>query len=152
MSSDAEHPEPLHPGLFRIDGDGRITLLGGRSEHSGQSHFPRQELCPYSGADDVVDIELARTGTLVGWTTVNIAPPGYFGVVPYGLGIVELDGAPTLKIIGRLTVADVDAWNEGDPVVVVADVVSRSAETGPGAGPDPSATDVVTWAFAPVSS
>ncbi len=130
-------PQPLHPGLFRHDDDGSITLLGGYSRSSGQRHFPRQELCPFTGADDIVEVDLPRFGTLSGWTSVNVAPPGYAGVVPYGLGIVELDGEPVLKVIGRLIATGVTTLSFGDPMMLVGDVVTTT-----------EGVDVTTWAFA----
>jgi uncharacterized OB-fold protein len=118
---------------LELDGEGGATLLGGWSPSSGRAHFPPGHVCPYTGADDVEVIRLPRTGTLWAWTAVTAAPPGYEGPVPYGFGIVELD-ALRLRVVGRLTVADVDALHEGQTMVVVADDV-------PG-GP-------TVWAFAP---
>jgi uncharacterized protein len=129
---------PLADGLFRLDGDD-LTLLGGRSATSGRSHFPRQPVCPYTGADDVEPVDLPRSGRLWGWTAVTAAPPGYTGEVPYGLGVVELDDG--LRVVGRLTVADVDALHEGRPMRVVPDRV-----------PDHTGEPRTTWAFAPTDA
>lgn len=97
--------EPLADGLFRIDDDGTITLLGGRSPSSGQHHFPLAPVCPYTGADDVEAVDLPRAGHLWAWTEVTSAPPSYAGPLPYGLGIVEMDtGSETvLRVVGRIT-------------------------------------------------
>jgi uncharacterized OB-fold protein len=121
--------------MFRIDPDG-LVLLGGRSTSSGLTHFPLRAVCPYTGADDVVPVDLPRTGRLWAWTAVTAPPPGYCGPVPYGLGIVELDDG--LRVVGRITVADVDALEAGRPMAVVADTV-------PGDDGDPA----TVWAFAP---
>ena len=59
--------------------------------------FPRNPVCPFTGADDIEPVDLPRTGTVWLHTTVTVAPPGYSGPVPYGLGIVELDGDPLLS-------------------------------------------------------
>ena len=133
--------QPLHPGLFRYHDDGSITLLGGYSPHSSQRHFPRQELCPFTGADDIIEVDLPQFGTLSGWTSVNVAPPGYTGVIPYGLGIVDLDGEPVLKVIGRLIAADVTGLSFGDPMSLVRDVVTTV-----------DGVDVSTWAFTPTTT
>ena len=126
-------------GLFTVDDDGSLTLLGGHSTTSGFFHFPRGPLCPFSGADDVVDVDLPTTGRLMWWTTVNAAPPGYFGDVPYGFGVVELDCDPPLRVIGRITEADSAALEAGQPMRVVSAVV-----------PDEHGEAAVTWAFEPV--
>jgi uncharacterized OB-fold protein len=104
---------------FRVDGD-RLVLLGGRSPSSGKYHFPLSDVCPYTGADDVEPVDLPGSGTLWLWTAVTSAPPGYEGPVPYGFGIVELDGVG-LRVVGRLTESDPSALQEGQPMRVVAD-------------------------------
>ena len=118
--------------FFDRDGD-KPRLVGGYSPSSGQYHFPRAEVCPYSGADDVEPVALPSTGTLWLWTAVTSAPPGYEGPVPYGFGVVELDGIG-LRVVGRLTEPDPDALHEGRPVRVVPTTIS----------------DVTVWAFEPV--
>ena len=80
----------IHDGLFELDADGTITLIGGYSPTSGQFHFPLLDTCPYSGATDVERVLLSRDATLWAWTAVTAAPPGYDGPVPYGFGVVEL--------------------------------------------------------------
>ena len=117
--------------LFRLDGD-HLVLLGGRSRSNGMHHFPRSDVCPYTGEDDIDPVELPRTGRLWLWTAVNSAPPGYQGPVPYGFGVVELDGVG-LRVVGRLTEADPSVLREGQPMQLVADRFD----------------DIVTWAFAP---
>ena len=127
-------------GLFRMEGDGSLTLLGGRSASSGLTHFPIGEVCPYSGAADVEPVDLPRSGTLWAWTEVTTAPPGYSGPVPYGLGVVEFDtGRGTLlRVIGRLVGLDASAAAHGVVMSAVADEFD-----------DDSGTTVLTWAFAP---
>jgi len=123
----------IREGLFIVD-DGSATLIGGYSPTSGLAHFPRRPVCPFTGADDVEERRLPRHGRLWLWTAVTSAPPGYSGDVPYGLGIVELDGDPLLRIVGLLTVADPASWSEGDRVEVTTMVIGGPA---------------LTWAFAP---
>ena len=92
---------PIEPSVLRVDDDG-ITLLGGWSATSGFRHFPRSAACPFTGADDVVPVDLPRSGTVWLHTTVHLAAAGLRGPTPYGLGIVELDGEPLLRIVTRL--------------------------------------------------
>jgi uncharacterized OB-fold protein len=126
---------PLVDGLFRVDPDG-VTLLGGRSRSSGLSHFPRQPVCPYTGADDVEPVDLPRVGTLWQVTEVTASPPGYAGPVPYGLGIVVLEGG--LRVVGRVLGDPPGAIPVGTAMEVVADVV-----------PDGDGEPATIWAFAP---
>jgi uncharacterized OB-fold protein len=125
---------PIEPSVLRVDDDG-VTLLGGWSESSGFRHFPRAAVCPFTGADDVVPVDLPRTGTVWLQTTVNLAPPGYPGPTPYGLGIVELDGEPLLRIVTRL---------EGDDLGRGTRVHLEGEEL-----PGPDGAPVLTWMFRP---
>ena len=128
--------------LVAVDDDGEASLVGGYSATSGFSHFPRQVVCPFTGADDVVERRLPRFGRLWLWTAVTAAPPGYTGAVPYGLGVVQLDASredePALNVVGLLTVADPACWSEGDPVEVTTVEV-----------PGPDGEPMTTWAFRP---
>ena len=122
----------IHDGLFEIETDGSITLIGGFSPTSGKYHFPLLDTCPYSGATDVDRVLLSRDATLWAWTAVTAAPPGYSGPVPYGIGVVEL-ARERLRIITRLREADPARLSFGQAMSLVTDEL-----------PD----GVVTWAFA----
>lgn len=119
--------------MFRVDAAGTV-LLGGRSASSGLTHFPRRPLCPFTGADDVEPVDLPATGALWAWTTVESAPPGYTGEVPYALGVVEL--ADGLRVVGRLV--DTPSPSHGLAMVVTTDVV-----------PGPEGEPRSVWAFTP---
>jgi uncharacterized OB-fold protein len=137
MAAKSASRRPVAPGLFEIEADGRLTLLGGYSPTSGLHHFPRFEICPYTGADDVEPARLPDRGTLWAWTAVTAAPPGYTGAVPFGFGVVELTGG--LRIVTRITESDPGALEYGTAMRLVADVVAV----------DNDGTEVVAWAFAP---
>lgn len=126
---------PIAEGLFTLDGDS-IRLLGGHSPSSGRYHFPRADACPYTGADDVEEVELSDRATLWAWTAVTIAPPGYQGEVPYGFGVVELPEG--LRVVTRLTEPDPERLAAGQAMRLVPDVIATD-----------DGTEVVTWAFAP---
>ena len=129
----------IEPNVFRVD-DSTPVLLGGYSPTSGLHHFPISEVCPYTGSTDVEPVELSTLGTVWGHTAVTAAPPGYDGAVPYGFGVVELT-AERLRVITRFTVSDPAEIAFGDPVELCTDVI----------GADADGTEIVTWAFRPVS-
>jgi uncharacterized OB-fold protein len=118
---------PVSEGI--LDGD---RLVGGRCQACGRPHFPLAGTCPYCGHDVIARIVLSDRGTLWAWTAVTAPPPGYTGEVPYGFGVVELPEG--LRIITRLTEADVDALKFGQPMKL--SVVTLH-------------DDVVTYAFGP---
>lgn len=127
----------ISPSSFRLEPI--PTLLGGYSPSSGMYHFPRQPLCPYTGADDVEDIELSRAATLWGWTAVTAPPPGYDGPIPYGFGVVELVDE-RLRVITRITESDPAKLNFGDSMTLVADTV----------GADDDGNRLAVWSFQPL--
>lgn len=98
------------------------ALRGGYSPASGKHHFPLAETCPYSGAEDIEAVTLPRTGKLRYWTVVNIAPPGYAGPVPYGMGVVALDGIDLL-LIARLDATDPAELSEGEPMELAVEAL-----------------------------
>ena len=128
---DLEPMASIQPDGFELGADGGCVLIGGFCTSSGLYHFPLQDCCPYTGAFDIERVELADTGSLWGWTAVTTAPPGYEGPVPYGFGVVELDGS-ALRVITRLTESDPTRLGFGDRMRLVAD------EVAPG---------VAVWAF-----
>jgi uncharacterized OB-fold protein len=118
--------------LLEIDGED-VRLIGGYSPTSGHHHFPLSPVCPYTGADDVERVTLPSTGVLWAWTAVTTPPPGYDGPIPYGFGVVELDGIG-LRVVGRLTESDPASLRDGQPMRVVAEPVND---------------DLTVWAFTP---
>lgn len=95
-------------GPFDADG-----LIGGSCGACGRRHFPLAGWCPWCGAADPVEQRLSTEGTVWACTTVNAAPPGYEGPVPFGFGVVELsdDGLQVVTLL-----ADHDAVQVGDAV------------------------------------
>jgi uncharacterized OB-fold protein len=128
----------VHDGLFRVDDEGSVRLLGGYSPSSGHHHFPRLPACPYSGAEDVQPVELPDHGTLWGWTAVTAPPPGYEGEVPFGFGVVELTNG--LRVIARLTESNPSRLAFGMEMRLVVERLHT----------DDDGTDVLTYAFEPV--
>jgi len=124
----------ISDGLFELHDDGTIALVGGYSPTSDRYHFPRLDVCPFTGAEDIETVTLSTDGTLWAWTAVTAAPPGYVGPVPYGFGVVELT-KEQLRVITRLTESDPANLTYGQPMRLVADTLP--SDDG----------DVVTWAF-----
>lgn len=129
---------PIAPDVLRLDDDG-VTLLGGWSPTSRLRHFPIAPVCPFTGADDVEPVDLPRQGHLWLWTEVTAPPPGYTGPVPYGLGVVVLDGEPPLRVLGRV---------HGGRHLELGCRVELFGEELPGPDGEPA----TTWAFRPVGA
>jgi uncharacterized OB-fold protein len=107
-------------GLFDADG-----LIGGACGACDRRHFPLAGWCPWCGAAEPSEARLSSEGTVWACTTVNAAPPGYEGPVPFGFGVVGLpdDGLQVITLL-----AEHDTVRVGDAVrfapVTVGDGVS----------------------------
>ena len=72
----------------------------------------------YPSGAEVEWVQLAGTGTLFTWSAVKRPlHPGYAGISPYVAALVELDGAPGVRLVTRLLEAP-DALAIGMPVEV----------------------------------
>ncbi len=121
--------------------DGTRRLLGGFSPHSRHHHFPLASCCPYSGVEDIEAVALPATGRLLYWTEVTVAPPGYFGPVPYALGVVQLDGID-LELLSRLSIPSVEAATLGMPMRLEFDHLPGASE----------GNELLMWRFCPMDT
>ena len=127
---------PIAPGLF-VDGPDGPRLVAGRCRECGRTHFPLGPLCPYCGVDEPSESHVGPTARLKLFTAVLAKPPGYRGEVPYGFGVVELEGG--LEVVTRLTESDPRRLRAGLPMRLVLEPLFT----------DDDGTAVITWAFAP---
>jgi uncharacterized OB-fold protein len=127
----------VHDGLVRETAEGP-RLIGAKCMRCSNRSFPYSDTCPWCGDDGTYEVTLSPTGALWAWTAVTTAPPGYEAAVPFGFGVVELDG-DDLRVVTRLTIAEPDRLQFGERVELVLDEVGRDA----------AGAAVVTWAFAP---
>ena len=136
--TDASPPRPIAPGLFR-DESGAPCLLAARCTACGERHFPATETCPYC-AHPAVPERVGPCGTLRLFTVVRNPPPGYAGAVPYGFGVVELDGTG-LCVVSRLDETDLSRLRPGLPMRLRIAPLHTDASGAP----------VLCWSFAPAS-
>ncbi|HWP64761.1 MAG TPA: OB-fold domain-containing protein [Candidatus Limnocylindria bacterium] len=124
---------PIAPGLFTADPP---RLLAARCDACRELHFPAGDTCPYCGAGASVEA-VGPQATLRLFTVVTTAPPGYAGPVPYGFGVVELDGTG-LCVLGRLEETVFERLRPGLPMQLrIAPLFT-----------DSDGRDVLSWSFA----
>ena len=125
---------PIEPSVLRVDDDG-ITLLGGWSATSGFRHFPARRSVPSPVPTTSYRSTCPPPGRSGCTRPSTSRLAGYAGPTPYGLGIVELDGEPLLRIVTRL---------EAETLVRGTRVHLRGEEL-----PGPDGDPVLTWMFRP---
>ncbi len=126
----------VREGLF-ADSEPPV-LLASRCAVCGSLLFPRVDTCTYCAGAGAEPVELSGPGTLWAWTAVSAPPPGYEGVVPCGVGVVELPEG--VRVMARLTESDPAGLSAGQAVELRVVPLHRDGE----------GNDVVTYAFAPV--
>ena len=131
---------PIHPGLFLCRPDGSGHLIGGACRRCHGVHFPALSTCPYCAAADCTEQPLGERATLHLFTAVLNRPPGYYGEVPFGFGVVELPEG--VRLITRLTEANVDRLRAGMPMRLVFTPLHT----------DEAGREVISYAFAPEES
>jgi len=133
-------PRPIAPGLFETSADGP-RLRAARCAACGKLHFPATTTCPYCGSETTTPTLVGPTGRLRLFTVVASRPPGYRGALPYGFGVVELDGVD-LQVITRLTESDLHRLGPGLPVTLVIEPLFI----------DDEGAQVASYAFAPAGA
>ena len=126
-------------GLFVCAADGP-RLLAGACDACGRRHFPASAVCPYCAADGAREIRVGPAGRLELYTSVRAAPPGYRGPVPYGFGVVALDGS--LSVVARLTEPDPSRLRPGLPMQLVVEPLYTDDDGRP----------VLSYAFRPAAA
>jgi uncharacterized OB-fold protein len=137
---------PIADGVFTWPSE-QPRLLGARCDDCGTHTFPTQPGCPRCGSESMRTVELADRGTVFTFTTQEYLPktPPYAGPETeddfqgFAVGYVELPGEVIVET--RLTGRAPRDWQIGMPVQLVVVPFRR----------DPDGTEVVTYAFAPVS-
>src|SRR5262245_49127155 len=127
--------------------DADPQLSGSRCGDCGATTFPMQARCPQCSGDNMAELLLPRTGTLVAWTTQGFLPgPPYAGketaqtFTPFGMGLVQL--GDVIRVEGRLTESDPEKL-QFDMDVELTMVPLYTDDDG---------DEVLTFAFAPTSS
>lgn len=74
-------------------------LIGSKCKNCGEVTFPKQLWCANCGGD-AEELLLSSKGKLYSFSNVNNpVPEGYKGPIPYGVGVVEVDGVRVMSYI-----------------------------------------------------
>lgn len=73
-------------------------LMAARCKNCGKIMLPPRPICSNCYSRDLEWIELKREGRLLTYTVIHVAPPQLQPLVPYAVGIVELENS--LKLPG----------------------------------------------------
>lgn len=69
----------------------RYRLEAGKCEKCGKVYFPARQICPECKGTSMIQTNLPSEGKVLTTTVINVAPAQWRKLVPYAMGIVELD-------------------------------------------------------------
>lgn len=133
---------PVIRDLF-ADTAGGPRLLGSRCAACGTPYFPRSPVCrnPACDAPDIEEAAFGPRGTLWSYAVQYYAPPAPVRYdqpfEPFAIGVVDLPEG--LRVLGRLSTADLEQIAIGMPVELVIERLCGGADGG----------EVTTWKFRP---
>jgi uncharacterized OB-fold protein len=85
----------------------------------GRAHHPPRAMCPHCRADAFVWRPAAGTGRLWSYAVPNPPLlPAFAALLPYVVGVVELDDHPGLRLVGALAAPGASAIGGVDPAQV----------------------------------
>ncbi|HEX7483271.1 MAG TPA: Zn-ribbon domain-containing OB-fold protein [Candidatus Bathyarchaeia archaeon] len=79
---------------------GQQKLMAGKCLKCGKIHLPPRPLCDNCLSQNFEWVSISGKGELLTYTVIHIAPEQFQGLVPYTVGIVELENG--LKIPGMI--------------------------------------------------
>lgn len=94
-------------------------------------HFPPREVCPTcrrASIGKMAAVKLSGRGTILEWTRVHKAAPGYTMQVPYVVALIRSEEGPT--ITGQVVDSDAAAIRAGAPVRAVFRRLGQDGDDG----------------------
>lgn len=106
----------------------RYRLVGNRCSTCNKIFFPPRFVCPYCGSVKLEESKLPERGKLLEYTVIYSAPKGYEAVIPYVVGLVELENG--VRIVAPITDVDVNDVKEGMEVELTIRRLPEQLEGG----------------------
>ena len=110
----SEHPPFTIEQFYKYVNEGK--LMGGKCRRCGTIYVPSRPLCGKCFSEEFEWIEIPRTGKLLTYTTIYVAPPQFQEMTPYSVGIAQLENGS--KIPGMMRSIEHEEIKIGMPVTV----------------------------------
>jgi uncharacterized OB-fold protein len=76
-------------------------IMAGKCTHCGKMHLPPRPLCDNCYHQAFTWTQVPSKGTLITYTVIHVAPEQFQHLVPYAVGIIQLDNGA--KLPGMIT-------------------------------------------------
>lgn len=106
----------------------RYRLEAGKCIQCNSIHFPPRLICPKCQGRSFETVKLSGRGKLKTYTIIRVSPMGFEDLVPYGIGIVELEEG--ILIMGQITDCDPETLKIGDPLITQFRRINEEGKTG----------------------
>jgi uncharacterized OB-fold protein len=91
-------------------------LVGGKCRRCGKIHVPPRPLCNNCLSTEFEWVELPKTGKLLTYTIIHVAPSQFQSMAPYAVGIVQLENG--VKIPGMIKETPLEKIKVGMPLKI----------------------------------
>jgi len=105
----------------------RYRLEAAKCSSCGKIYYPPRRVC-VCGGREFETVDLPNTGKVVTYTIIRVGPSDFADEVPYGLGIVELDGG--VRLMAQLVDVPLDDIKTGMPVTLEFRKIYQEGEAG----------------------
>lgn len=83
-----------------IDGVNKELLIGSQCTNCGAVYLPPRPICVECKSPNMKFVEItSKKGKLLTYTIIHVGPPKFSDILPYVVGIVELDSGQKLTAI-----------------------------------------------------
>ncbi|MEM3616698.1 MAG: Zn-ribbon domain-containing OB-fold protein [Candidatus Bathyarchaeia archaeon] len=89
-------------------------LIGGKCRKCGKIHLPPRPLCDKCLSTEFEWVKMPKTGKLLTYTIIHVAPTQFQNMAPYAVGIIQLENG--VKIPGMIRNVPLDKIRVGMPL------------------------------------
>ena len=108
--------------------DRYYRLMGNRCDECGCEFFPPVHRCKKCGSEKLTDVEMPRKGTVLTYTQLHEALPGFEDQAPMYLAVVELENGT--RVVGQVVDSPDEAVRSGAKAKAVFRRVQVDGESG----------------------
>ena len=110
--------------FYKFMNEGKV--MGAKCQNCGKLMLPPRPICTQCYSEKLEWIELSKRGRLLTYTIIHVAPPQFQHLIPYAVGIVELDKG--LKLPGMIKNIDFDKIKIGMELEIEVESAEKTEE------------------------
>jgi len=112
--------------FYRFMNEGK--LMGAKCIKCGKIMLPPRPICIQCYSENLEWVKLENKGKLLTYTIIHVAPPQFQHLVPYAVGIIELEKG--LKLPGMIKGIDFDKIKIGMELKIEVEPVTKEETEG----------------------